>query len=71
MFRCFLTITGKKGVAKFPYKGCGAYGNGKTEDEARKVAKRYLRDSFGSGLKFEETMEEVDGEAPQDSGKVR
>jgi hypothetical protein len=33
--------------------GCGAYGCGETEAEAKKVARRELRTAFGPGTKAE------------------
>ena len=45
------------------YRGAGAWGNGKTVEAARKIARKHLRESFGSSIrKVKETVEDLEEE---------
>jgi len=56
MIRVYLKISDPS----HPYRGAGAYGNGSTEPEARRVARRELRTVFGPVAKVTEFVEILD-----------
>ena len=56
MIRVYLKISDPS----HPYRGAGAYGNGSTEPEARRVARSELRATFGPVTQVTEFVEILD-----------